>query len=241
MIYYTGDIHGKIGDISKIYHKIKPNENDIIVILGDVGANFWLDFRDDYLKESMSGFRCTIFCVHGNHEERPENIPGYLTKEWNGGTVWFQPQYPNILFAKDGDIYNLEGKTHLVIGGAYSVDKWHRILRSGLTEETNDPRLSYWFASEQPSEETKRYVEEQIKKHPSVDVVLSHTCPDRYTPTEMFLPGLDQSSVDKSTEKWLDTIEETLDYKVWFCGHWHTNKHDHKIHFLFHDVEVFEG
>lgn len=46
-----------------------------------------------------------------------------------------------------------------------------------------------------------------------IDVILSHTCPLKYEPSEVFLSGIDQSTVDKSTEKWLDRIEETIDYK----------------------------
>lgn len=240
MIYYTGDIHGRIGDISIIYHRLKPQETDIIVILGDVGANYYFDDRDYMFKKNLSGFKCTIFCIQGNHEERPYNVPGYQEKEWNGGRVWYEPAFPNLIFAKDGEIYNLEGVKHLVIGGAYSVDKYYRIIRSGYTEETNDPRYTGWFSEEQPSAEIKKYVESQIEKHPAVDVVLSHTCPAKYIPVEAFLPGLDQSTVDRSTEDWLDTIEEKLDYKAWFVGHWHINKRIDKMHFLFHDVEIFE-
>ena len=48
----------------------------------------------------------------------------------------------------------------------------------------------------------------------------SHTCPRKYEPVEHFMPGIDQSKVDKSTENWLDTIEDRLDYKEWYCGHW---------------------
>lgn len=73
--------------------------------------------------------------------------------------------------------------------------------------------------------------------HP-VDVVFSHTCPYKYVPTECFLPGIDQSTVDNSTEHWLDSIEEMLDYKAWYLGHWHINKRIDKFHFLMHDVEM---
>ena len=73
-----------------------------------------------------------------------------------------------------------------------------------------------------------------------IDVVLSHTCPFKYEPVEEFLPGIDQSTVDDSTEKWLDVIEETTDYMAWFCGHWHTNKRIDKMHFLFHQFESSE-
>lgn len=54
----------------------------------------------------------------------------------------------------------------------------------------------------------------------------------------MFLPGIDQSTVDTRTERWLDTIEETVDYKAWYCGHWHINKRIDKMHFLFHGFET---
>lgn len=70
-------------------------------------------------------------------------------------------------------------------------------------------------------------------------MVLSHTCPAKYTPTEAYFSGIDQSKVDKSTENWLDTIEDRLTYRRWYCGHWHISKHIDRIHFLFNDVEEF--
>lgn len=71
-----------------------------------------------------------------------------------------------------------------------------------------------------------------------IDVILSHTCPYQYVPREALLPMIDQDSVDNSTERWLDTVEEMVDYKAWFCGHWHINKRIDKMHFLFGDVEA---
>ena len=44
-----------------------------------------------------------------------------------------------------------------------------------------------------------------------VDMVFSHTCPYKYEPREVFLKTIDQSNVDKSTELWLDKIENELD------------------------------
>ena len=226
MIYYTGDIHGSTLEIVTFCERFRPTKDDTIVILGDVGANYFGDERDVAFKAEFAKLQPTILCVHGNHEIRPQNIPGYKTKEWNGGVVWYEEAYPNILFAKDGEVYEIEGTKHLVIGGAYSVDKHYRLLRG-----------YGWWADEQPSEEIKRYVEQQIKEKP-FDVILSHTCPFKYEPVEMFLSGIDQSTVDDSTEKWLDQIEEAVDYKVWYCGHWHINKRIDKMHFLFHGFET---
>ncbi len=226
MIYYTGDIHGSTTEILTFCERFKPTKNDTIVILGDVGANYFGNERDAAFKATFAKLEPTILCIHGNHEIRPQNIPTYQTKEWNGGIVWYEEAYPNILFAMDGEIFDIEGTKHLVIGGAYSVDKAYRLSRG-----------YGWWADEQPSDKIKHYVEQQIKEK-DFDVILSHTCPFKYEPIETFLPGIDQSTVDDSTECWLDTIEESTDYKAWYCGHWHINKRIDKMHFLFHGIET---
>lgn len=228
MIYYTGDIHGQKYEIERFCKRFKPTADDVIVILGDVGANYSRDERDAELKTALNRAKPTILCIHGNHEIRPWHIPSYKTKEWNGGIVWYEEEYPTILFAKDDEIYNLEGLRHIAIGGAYSVDKFYRIRYGGG-----------WWPDEQPSAEIKAYVKRQLRNKP-VDVILSHTCPFKYKPVEAFLPGVDQSTVDTSTEKWLDEIEESTDYLAWYCGHWHINKRIDKMHFLFHNFESTE-
>ena len=225
MVYYTGDIHGSKFEIVRFCKRFNLTIKDVVVILGDVGANYYRNAKDAMLKSEFAKLKPTIFCIHGNHEMRPCTIPTYKTKEWNGGVVWYEEEYPNILFAKDGDIYDIEGTKHLVIGGAYSVDKHFRLAFG-----------HGWWEDEQPSEEIKSYVEQQVKEK-EFDVILSHTCPFKYEPIECFLTNIDQSEVVTSTEKWLDKIEEMADYKAWYCGHWHINKRIDKMHFLLHNFE----
>ena len=228
VIYYTGDIHGQKYEIARFCKRFNLTREDTVVILGDVGANYCGDERGKELKQALNSLKPTILCIHGNHEMRPEKISSYNEKKWNGGTVWFEEDYPTLLFAKDGEIYTMEGIRHIAIGGAYSVDKFFRLARG-----------YGWWEDEQPSEETKAYVEQQLKVN-QVDVVLSHTCPFRYEPTEVFLSGIDQSTVDTSMEEWLGRIEENISYTAWFCGHWHINKRIDKMHFLFHGFESSE-
>lgn len=226
MVYLTGDIHGRTNRIVEFAETMTLTKNDTIIILGDVGANYYQDNRDRIRKDDLARLKPTIFCIHGNHECRPCNIGTYELVPWNGGNVWVESEYPNILFAKDGDIYTIEGMKYLVIGGAYSVDKFYRLAT-----------FMNWFPDEQPSDEIKSYVEQQIQEN-HIDIVLSHTCPIKYEPTEMFLPQVDQSKIDKSTEIWLDSIEERLDYLAWFCGHFHTDKHIDKMHFMYTTFET---
>ncbi len=226
MIYLTGDIHGNPTQVELFCSKMQLTEKDTIIMLGDVGLNYYGGKRDRLPKRILSSLPVTFLCIHGNHENRPQNIPEYKPTIWNGGRVLVDEEHSNILFAEDGEIYDLDGKKALAIGGAYSVDKFYRLQRG-----------FGWWADEQPSELTKRKVEGVVSECKNIDIILSHTCPKKYIPTEMFLPMIDQSSVDNSTEEWLDTIEDAVDYKAWYCGHWHTDKRIDKMHFLFTTFE----
>lgn len=116
MIYYTGDIHGSAKGIAAFAQHYELTESDVIAILGDVGANYYGNRRDMYCKDDLARMKPTVFCIHGNHERRPATLSGYKQKEWNGGRVWYEDDYPNLLFARDGDIFTMEGTRHLVIG-----------------------------------------------------------------------------------------------------------------------------
>ena len=70
-------------------------------------------------------------------------------------------------------------------------------------------------------------------------MALSHTVPLKYEPVEMFMAGVEQSKVDKSTEEWLDGIEDRLDYGEWYCGYYHTEKKVDRVEIMFENVDEF--
>lgn len=226
-IYITGDTHR---DFDRIYYFCEKNnttKDDIMIILGDAGINYYLFEMDDTLKSELNMLPITLFCIHGNHEERPYNIPSYKEQEWHGGTVYIEQKFSNLIFAKDGEIYNFNGQKFIAIGGAYSVDKNIRQLRGWQ-----------WFESEQPSDEIKSYVEQQLDSVGwQIDGVLSHTTPKSYEPTWAFLSGIDQSKIDKTTEIWLDSIEKKLRYKYWYAGHFHVDSQEGPIKIMFESIE----
>lgn len=230
MIYITGDKHGNYSDIFNFCNKYKTSINDIMIILGDAGINYYLDNRDYVLKEKLKELPITLFCIHGNHEERPYNISTYKTKLFKNGIVYYEEKYPNILFAKDAEIYDFNNNKTLVIGGAYSIDKNFRLI------------MGYnWYKSEQPNNEIKSEVKKVLKDNNyKIDIILSHTCPYKYMPYEVFMSGIDQSKVDNTTEEFLDKIESTVNYKRWYCGHFHTDKIIDKIRFMMYDIDKFK-
>ena len=228
MVYITGDIHGEVARVREMVAKCDITPDDIIVLLGDVGMNYYGNKHGDrHRKKKLNGLGVQILCIHGNHEMRPGSLITYQEYQWHGGAVYAEEEFPNLLFAKDGEVYDLEGYRAIAIGGAYSVDKWYRLQRD-----------LHWFPDEQPSDVIKARVEKKLDELGwQIDAVLTHTCPYRYIPREAFLGGIDQTTVDNSTELWLDTIAERLDYSAWYCGHWHIEKRIDRIHFLFASVE----
>lgn len=71
MVFYTGDPHGDVAEIVKFCRRMRLQSSDTLVILGDVGANYYLNERDKCVKEQLNSCGPTILCIHGNHECRP--------------------------------------------------------------------------------------------------------------------------------------------------------------------------
>ena len=229
MIYITGYNHGNFQRIKEFCKKQQTTTNDYLIILGDAGINYFGD-HDNKLKEELTKIPITFLCVYGNHEERPENIKTYQEINLFDGIMYQEKNYPNLLFFKDSEIYTILNKKVLVIGGAFSVNKDLMIERGYK-----------WFKDEQPSELIKKQTLNNLKENNyQVDYILSHTCPYKYLPYEMFYIGVNQNKVDQSTEKFLDLIEESTDYHKWYCGHFHTDKVVDKINFMFEGYKTLD-
>lgn len=221
-VYITGDTHGRFYRLEYFCEQTKLSDKDWIIILGDVGLNYYLGKKDVIAKTGLAQIiPAKLFCIHGNHECRPSEELGYhiidYSDECVSGKFWYDERYPNQFFAIDGEIYKITSgdKTHtvLVCGGAYSVDKHYR-LEQGYA----------WWPDEQPDEATKKKVME-VAKNNHIDIVLTHTCPKRFVPTDLFLSGIDQSTVDNSTEEFLDELYDGFVEKpAWFFGHFHDDR-----------------
>lgn len=110
MIYITGDKHADFRDVLYFCYTDNTTLDDILIVLGDAGINYFANEKDVPLKESLKRLcPITLFCIHGNHEERPENIKSYKTKTFHKGLVYYEEEYPNILFAKDVEVYDFDG------------------------------------------------------------------------------------------------------------------------------------
>ena len=241
--YITGDKHRHFDRVKGFCREMNTKGNDVLIVLGDTGLNYYDDRRDDDLKKDISRLNITLFCLHGNKENRPQNVGTYGIRDFCGGKVYYEPRYPNIYFAIDGEIYTFEGRKYMAVGGAHSVDKL-RCLEEGLP---------FW-SDEMPDDTIKENVEHHLQNEGNkIYGMLTHTCPIHYLPSEMFLSTRQNATIkrksrirktekafkpdiDRSTEMWLGYLEKKIDYKVWFCGHYHVDKQIDKIRMMYHDI-----
>ena len=228
--YITGDKHRHFKRLIEFCKTNNLRRKDVVIILGDTGFNYYEDERDDKLKKQLNEIKVTLFCIYGNKEKRPETIPTYGLQTFCNGIVYYEPKYPNLLFAKDGEVYDFNGKKFMTIGGAHSVDKL-RCLEENLP----------YFDDEMPNAELKSAIEAALDLRGNrIDGFLTHTCPLSFLPTEMFVSTqradaekkhrkqsrkkLYPLDIDRSTEEWLEKLKGKVAFEEWYCGHYHIDK-----------------
>lgn len=230
--YVTGDTHRDFSRFKEFSEKI-GNQKCAVIILGDAGVNINKPTEDYWFKNSLQKKypNITFYLVRGNHEERPtgvHDIHFYYDAEVDGN-VWVEPAFPNIKYLADGGIYCINGLKTLVIGGAYSIDKYYRLER-GLS----------WFASEQLTANEMANIKENVAGK-DFEMVLSHTCPIDWEPTDLFLPYVSQQQVDKSMERFLQEIQTSISWNIWLFGHYHDDRLERPgVQMFYRDIESLD-
>lgn len=214
---FTGDTHGRVDErLWNISRTVENPEETAVIILGDASLNFYLNHKDSKRKESVSKYGFTVYCVRGNHEARPEDIQGMTSVYDNNvkGYVYLEYDYPKIRYFQNGVVYTINDRKTLVINGAYSVDKLYRLMNHWT-----------WFENEQLTQDEMGFVEGLMEGIDNkVDIILSHTCPYSWRPTDLFLDCVDQTTVDNTMELWMDEMEKKWKYDYWLFGHYHADR-----------------
>lgn len=239
-VYITGDTHGQnmerfqYDNVGTCWCANDDIETTAVIILGDAGFNFYLNHSEfNRNKRFNDSHKATFYCVRGNHEQRPEYVDGMVSVYDEGvkNNVYYHPDLPRIRYFIDGYVYELLGKKILVIGGAYSVDKYYRLERKygDMNPHTMSEEKCIragWFPKEQLDETEKDIIRQYINntKEEKYDLVLSHTCPISWQPTDLFLHSINQSTVDNSMEIFLEEVKNKINFNIWLFGHYHTDR-----------------
>jgi len=238
-----GDTHGDFSWMTNgCLADYKPNETAII-ILGDAGFNFYLNTNDDKKKKAVNDRGYRFYCVRGNHEARPTDIPGMqdIYDEDVKGWVYMEMKYSNIRYLHDYSDYCFGKYFTAVIGGAYSVDKWWRLNSAGIHDvKYNNPKKTGWFANEQLTKQELKEAAEKLSGLP-YDFVMTHTCPISWQPTDLFLSAINQSEVDSSMELWMDKFKDHIKYVAWLFGHYHQDRLERPhVEMYYKDIESLD-
>ena len=224
MIFITGDTHGSMG-MSRFNMKNFPiqkelTKEDYVIITGDFGLVFSLDKEEEYwLKWLDKKSYTTLFCC-GNHENFDvlDSLPISI---WNGGKVHFIND--SVIHLMRGQVFDINGTKIFTFGGADSIDKQHRIEGKS------------WWKREMPSNAEYEEGLDNLEKHSwKIDVIISHDCSQSVF--EKLMAGLWVKSLT-SINKYFEVLEEKLDYKQWYFGHYHEDRWiDEKHRLIYHDI-----
>ena len=239
-IFVTGDFHG---DPKQVSSKNWPEgkkltKDDVLVQLGDFGI-IWKNWNNQlaeihkqpapseemYWMEWLADKPWTTAVVLGNHEnyDRLDLLP--WIEKWGGRVQVYHTPKGDIFFLERGGIYEINGKKILAISGALSVDKHMRTTG-----------ISHWEQELHTHDETEFILNNIDKNNRKFDFVFTHTCPDHIV--QEFLDGVwGYAKITDSVAQMLGNIENIIEYKHWYFGHFHTNRDFEDFTCLYSKVE----
>lgn len=238
-VYITGDTHGQVEafrHLADFAHARDLTDDDIIIVAGDAGI-YYGGLTMGSGRKVMEQAPCRFLIVRGNHDDRisdviarSEDPTRWEQGELLGNTVYFDRRSPTVFYALDGGgLYEIYGDKVLFVPGAYSIDTRYR-LEWGLPYNP-DEQLTCGEMDD---------LLEVAERHPDIAAIIAHTAPLSWEPyfDDLFFKGVDQSLVDKSTDRFLDVLIALLpDLKYYYFGHFHDDRNvgDDGI-MLFHEV-----
>jgi len=255
-IIITGDTHIPItaSRILEIGDSGMEKDKNFLIICGDFGL-LWLKIPDKVECEWIELLNkqpfITLF-VDGNHENH-DRLASLPVEHKFGSLVGKISD--SIYHLKRGNIYTIENKTFLAVGGAFSVDAWH-------FEEypiSHKPKLVWdrkpgktWWPTEEISKEEELLAMNNLRDHNmSVDYIISHTCPDEIAKQYLMTqkprfsdPGF-LGKKSRKNEAFLSEVVKCTNFKRLFFGHWHDDwsTYDYKdgikryYHMLYYDIK----
>ncbi len=225
MIYVCGDLHGTY-DMAKIYNRNFPESaymkkgSDFLIQLGDFGLIWYPKGVREYDKNNSSmrelaNKKYNFLFLDGNHENHDLLNELEVVEKWGGkvGIIRFA-NGKNIYHLKRGEIYTINNKKILTIGGALSIDRANRV--EGLT----------WWSGELLSKADEDNIFKNLEIHNyKVDFILTHTAPFSIVKRILYKYGMSSTKLhDDPTTKVLEQVYARCEFKQWHFGHFHIDR-----------------
>lgn len=236
MIYITGDTHASFQRFTKkrFPEQEGMKKDDLVLITGDFGGVFCrkndiqhLKAENSNLDELNSRSFTTVF-VPGNHENYDRLMSDeFPVRKWKNG--WVKEIKPSVLMLMRGEVYEIDGVRLFAFGGARSHDTSDGILDSNepnwKAQEKNLKRRKKknyrvkgisWWEAELPTEEEMQHGLESLEKCGwEVDFVVTHCA------STSIQNALDVSIPADPLTEYFEEIQEKMNYRQWYFGHYH--------------------
>jgi predicted phosphodiesterase len=214
-IYVTGDTHGYQDRFFDEDRNVVPAVKkltgaDVLIVAGDFGYLFTGGPKELEFLDKLETLPFTLAFVDGNHENFPL-IYSFPETAWCGGRVHQIRQ--NIFHLMRGEIFDIQGKTIFVMGGAASVDKYMR--QEGLS----------WWYQELPTEAEYQNASRNLaERGEQVQYIITHTAPTYIIQAMGYKPSIfAQDGQLCGFLEWVAKDSPAKNYHQWLFGHWHTD------------------
>ena len=253
MIYFTGDTHADFRrfNMDNFPEQKEMSREDYVLIAGDFGG-IWAAaepfplIEERKRKKALKNERNVLqwfagknptFCfVLGNHENYNRYDSGeFPVVDFHGGKA--QKLAENVFHLMSGYVFELCGRSLFTFDGAASHDITDGVLDLADFDSVEDFKeanrrmlrgrklyrvkdYEWWERESRPTEEEKERGRENLLKHGNrVNYVLTHCLPQSVA--SFISDGLYKPN---DVTKYLDEINERIQFDHWICGHYHENR-----------------
>ncbi|HBL41120.1 MAG TPA: hypothetical protein DDY98_05960 [Ruminococcaceae bacterium] len=205
MVYITGDLHG---DLERL-EAIKLKKGDTLIICGDFGFVWDGSATEEKILRRLGKKKWNICFLDGTHENF-ELLDEYEVGVFCGGKA--HNISGNLYHLMRGQIFSIEGETYFTMGGGESPDI-DMLFENGA-----------WSRREFPSSAELTEGAENIEKCGcKVDYIVTHEPPAKI---KSFLRlKSEQPARITGLNAYLDELNDSCEYKRWFFGSMHLDKH----------------
>ena len=198
MIYITGDIHGDYEAFQE-RNLSKLKKGDKLIVTGDFGF-IWDNSKKEIKNlEKLAKKKYDILFVEGAHE----NLE--LLKEYKEVDLYLGKGIKiarNIYCLRRGEIYKIDGKSVLAIGG-------------GLDPHDD----SFGDKPSMPTDEELKFAVDNIRGlHRKVDLIITHEAPASVKKL------IDRTASINDLNIFLDTVMKNTRYGHWYFGSLHEDR-----------------
>ncbi len=224
MICVTGDLHGDLSRLKAPEIK-KLRKGDALIITGDFGCIWDGSDKEKKLLKALGKKKYNILFVEGVHENF-DLLCDYPEEEWCGGKTRLISG--NLRQLMRGQYYTIAQKTVFTFGGGVSEDN------NSYSEPEDEKNWAHQIPTDEQLEAGRKNLSDNNN---DVDFIIS------YEPPARLIEFIDIGTTSRNhINTYLDSILETVDFKMWFFGKRHINKLiPPRYHCLFDDVIVADS